>query len=176
MSGCNRIRFFFFMDDKGHCYSRETGASFIVAIFFCIHDKWCTRFSLLCIAVSDKFLKTVACPALGVLGGTGNVALCLESVMGPHASLHVSSHPYPFYPPPISPSYLPPLTSLQPVWTKPLPGPQQNQHIDSMQCQCKSLASVFSRLSAQTPFMCAIFVSCCMWVEVFSDWFPDTPY
>ncbi|KAM7379370.1 hypothetical protein PAMP_004928 [Pampus punctatissimus] len=38
----------------------------------------------------------------GALGGKGNVALCLESEMGLHASQHVSGHP--FYP---RPTHLP---------------------------------------------------------------------
>lgn len=154
VSGCNRIRQRFFGgDNKSH---RE-GASLVVAIFFCIHDKWCARFSLLCVAVSDKFLKAVAGSALGTLGGKGNVALCLESLMRPHASQHVSSHPDPFYPSPISPSCLPPLTSSQSVWTKPPPGPQQDQCIDSGQCHCKKPDSVFSTVSAQVLFMCTFF-------------------
>lgn len=58
----------------------------------CTRERW-WRFSLLCVAVSERFRKTVACPASGALGGKGNVALCLESEMVLHASQHVSSPP-----------------------------------------------------------------------------------
>lgn len=65
----------------------------------------------LCRAVGDRFLKAVACSALGALGGTGNVALCPESKMGLHASQLVSSHPCPLFYPPPQPPFRPALLS-----------------------------------------------------------------
>lgn len=84
--------------------------SLVFTIFICTHRKRWRRFSLLCVAASDRFLNAVACSALGALGEKGNVALCLESEMGLHASQHVSSHPSTLFTPllPLHLTVLPP--------------------------------------------------------------------
>lgn len=133
----------------------------VVPIFICVHDKRRRRFSLLCVVVSDRSLKVVARSASRALGGKGNVALCLESETGRHASQHVSSHPYPFCPPPPLPLACFPWPTLDVITThvnqtKLPPDPQQSQHIDSKQLCGQFLASVFSRTPAHILFMCAI--------------------
>lgn len=81
-------------------------------------------------AVTERFLKAVTRSAPGALGGKWNVALCLESQMGLHASQHVSAP---------SPSTLPP---THPTLSSP---PVLPEHRDSL---CEIIFHpVFSRRS-----------------------------
>lgn len=165
--------------------SLETGACLVDTIFICMHDKWQRRFSLLRVVVSDRFLKAVACSALGALGGKGNVALCLESEMGLHASQHVSSHRYPFCPVPL------PLPASHLTLLPPFPWPSFNiirAHVNqtsSWSSEEPALIVSSSTAKSLLPFLaglqptsclCVLFIfffvpraSCSMWVEVFSD-------
>lgn len=81
-------------------------------------------------AVSERFLKAVARSASGALGGKWNVALCLESQMGLHASQHVSAP---------SPNTLPP---KHPTLSSPLALPEHRRSL----CELIFLP-VFSRRS-----------------------------
>lgn len=81
-------------------------------------------------AVSERFLKAATRSASGVLGGKWNVAPCLESQMGLHASQHVSAP---------SPNALPP---THPTLSSPLALPEHHGSL------CESIfRPVFSRSS-----------------------------